>query len=127
LKLKALNAFLEGLPGSEASFPFGPGVRVSKVGGKLFALVVIEAKPLRINLKCDPEFAIALREGNPSILPGYHMNKRHWNTLVLDGGVEKSELLDLIRHSYALIVKKLTRKKQRELIALGLDPETLAN
>lgn len=91
----------------------------------MFALVVEEAKPLRINLKCDPEFAITLREDNASILPGYHMNKRHWNTAVLDGGVAKAELLDLIRHSYALIVKKLTRKKRNELIALGLDPATL--
>ncbi len=125
MKLRALNKHLDGLPGSEASFPFGPEVRVSKVGGKMFALVSVEAKPLRINLKCDPELAITLRENNPSIEPGYHMNKRHWNTIVLDGGVEKTELLDLIRRSYALIVKKLTRKKRDELIALGLDPATL--
>ncbi len=125
LKLKALKKHLDSLPGSEPSFPFGPEVRVSKVGGKMFALVVGEAKPLRINLKCDPEFAIALREGNSSIQPGYHMNKRHWNTVVLDGGVEKDELIELIWHSYALIVKKLTRKKRNELIALGLDPEKL--
>ena len=91
----------------------------------MFALVATEAKPPQLNLKCDPEFAIFLRENNPSIIPGYHMNKRHWNTIVLDGGVKKRELVGLIRDSYVLIVKKLTRKKRSELLALGLDPKTL--
>ena len=125
MKLEALQAHLDSLTGSEPSFPFGPGVRVSKVGGKMFALLVIDAEPLRLNLKCEPELALALREANPSIQPGYHMNKKHWNTLVLDEGLERDELLDLIRHSYALIVKKLTRKARAQLVAAGLDPDSL--
>ncbi len=91
----------------------------------MFALVAWELDPLDISLKCDPDEALFLRDMYTAVRPGYHMNKRHWNTIVLDGGVEKTELLDLIRHSYALIVKKLTRKKRNELIALGLDPQTL--
>ncbi len=125
MKPKALAKCLDAFPGSEASFPFGPEVRVSKVGGKMFALVATEAKPAQINLKCDPEFAVVLREGNPSIIPGYHMNKRHWNTILLDGGVEKDELVGLIHDSYVLIVKNLTRKKRSEVFALGLDPKAL--
>ncbi|MDC3379103.1 MmcQ/YjbR family DNA-binding protein [Planctomycetota bacterium] len=120
-----MTRLLDALPGSEPSFPFGPEVRVSKVGGKMFALVALEEKPLRINLKCDPEFALVLRENNASIEPGYHMNKRHWNTVVLDGGVERDEFVGLVRHSYALIVTSLTRKKRDALVKLGLDLDTL--
>jgi predicted DNA-binding protein (MmcQ/YjbR family) len=93
-------------PGAEETTPFGPDTLVYKVGGKMFALTTPDEYPARLNLKCDPERAIALRDEYESIIPGYHMNKRHWNTLVLDGGVPSRLVLELIDHSYELVAAK---------------------
>jgi predicted DNA-binding protein (MmcQ/YjbR family) len=92
-------------PGAEETTPFGPDTLVYKVGGKIFALTSPDEFPPRVNLKCDPERALELRDRYESILPGYHMNKRHWNTVVLDGSVPSELVRELVDHSYQLVVK----------------------
>ncbi len=103
------------LPQAEATTPFGPDVLVMKVAGKVFALTVPGEFPSRINLKCDPDRALELRENYDAITPGYHMNKRHWNTIQLDGSVPGVLLRELILHSYALVVGALPVARRREL------------
>ena len=95
--------------------PFGPEVLVYKVGGKMFALLTIEEVPVRMNLKCDPECALDLRDRHESIIPGYHMNKKHWNTLVLDQTLPKTLIHELIDHSYDLVFEALPKKVKAEL------------
>lgn len=92
-------------PGAEETTPFGPDYLVYKVGGKIFALTSPDEFPPRVNLKCDPERALELRDRYESILPGYHMNKRHWNTVVLDGSVPSELVRELVDHSYQLVKK----------------------
>lgn len=99
----------------EETTPFGPDVLVYKVLGKMFALCSPDEVPSRVNLKCDPERALELRDEYESIIPGYHMNKRHWNTVILDGSVPDPLLTELIEHSYALVVKGMTKKQRAEL------------
>jgi predicted DNA-binding protein (MmcQ/YjbR family) len=94
-------------PGCEETTPFGPDVLVYKVGGKLFAATAPDEFPSRVNLKCDPERAVRLREDYEGIVPGYHMNKKHWNTVMLDGSVPTKLIRDLIDHSYALVAKSI--------------------
>ena len=100
-------------PGAEGTTPFGPDVLVYKVGGKMFALAVPDDFPSRINLKCDPDRAVILRDEHDAILPGYHMNKRNWNTLVLDGSLPSSLVAGLIDHSYELVAASLPGRKRR--------------
>jgi len=95
--------------------PFGPGVLVYKVGGKMFATLGLEDEIGRTNLKCDPERSIELRADHDAILPGYHMNKKHWNTLVLDGSLKPALVRELIDHSYDLVVASLTKKQREQL------------
>lgn len=99
-------------PGAEETTPFGPDVLVYKVGGKMFALTVPDDFPARVNLKCDPERAEELREEYESVIPGYHMNKRHWNTLILNGALPSKLVRELIDHSYDLVVASLPKKKR---------------
>jgi predicted DNA-binding protein (MmcQ/YjbR family) len=88
-------------------FPFGENTLVFKTNGKIFILVSLESSPLQFNVKCDPAKAIDLREEFPeNILPGYHMNKKHWNTVIVDGGLSKKLLMEMIDHSYDLVNKK---------------------
>ena len=104
----------EAYPGSEATSPFGPGSVVYKVGGKIFALVSLEQP--RINLKCDPERSAGLRERHPAVEPGYHMNKRHWNSVYWEREALDPALLDAwIAHSYELVVASLSRARRAEL------------
>lgn len=103
------------LPQVEETTPFGPDVLVYKVGGKMFALATPEEFPHSVNLKCDPERAIDLRDRYEDIQPGYHMNKRHWNTLLLGGRLSSKLIIELIDHSYQLVVASLTRKVRAEL------------
>lgn len=93
--------------------PFGPDVLVYKVAGKMFATLGFEDEVGRMNLKCDPERALELRDEWDAIIPGYHMNKKHWNTHVLDGSVPAQLIAELIDHSYDLVIKSMT-KAQRE-------------
>jgi predicted DNA-binding protein (MmcQ/YjbR family) len=95
--------------------PFGPEVLVFKVMGKMFALTAIGAEEFTINLKCDPERAIELREQHDEIQPGYHMNKQHWNTISCEGSLTDKLLYELTDHSYELVVKSLPKKVQAEL------------
>lgn len=103
------------LPGAKETTPFGPEVLVCKVGEKMFALTAPDDFPARINLKCDPDRAIELRERYENICPGWHMNKRHWNTVTLDGSIPSKLVRDLIKHSYQLVVKGLPVKMRKEL------------
>ncbi|MDA7517776.1 MmcQ/YjbR family DNA-binding protein [Akkermansiaceae bacterium] len=93
--------------------PFGPDVLVYKVAGKMFATLGFQDEVGRMNLKCDPKRALELRDEWDAIIPGYHMNKKHWNTLVLDGSVPAQLIAELIDHSYDLVIKSMT-KAQRE-------------
>ncbi len=102
--------------GVTEGLPFGPDTLVFKVMEKMFALASLDEVPLRANLKCDPDRALELRENyEDSILPGYHMNKQHWNTLVLDGRLDPKLVFELIDHSYDLIVSGLSGKLKKEL------------
>jgi len=100
-------------PEVEESLPFGPDVLVFKARGKVFLLIPLDSHPVRFNAKCNPERAIELREAYPSIVPGYHMNKAHWNTVILDGTVPISLARELIDHSYELVTAKGNRKPGR--------------
>ncbi|MCB1210763.1 MAG: MmcQ/YjbR family DNA-binding protein [Verrucomicrobiales bacterium] len=102
------------LPGAEETMPFGPDALVYKVGGKMFAITDPDTHPPRINLKCDPERALELRDEYPGIRPGWHMNKRHWNTVHLDE-VPTALVKELVRHSYDLVVSALPKKVRAEL------------
>ena len=95
--------------------PFDDSTLVFRVCGKIFALLSLEEN-LSINLKCDPIKAIDLREQFPSVTPGYHMNKTHWNTVMLDGSIERNIIFELIDHSYLQVVEKLTQKQRNELL-----------
>jgi predicted DNA-binding protein (MmcQ/YjbR family) len=101
---KELDVYLLKLPAATIDYPFDEITRVYRVGGKMFALMSEELDPLRINLKCDPADALALRAEHEAIVPGYHMSKRHWNTLILDGSLSDELVYELINHSYQLIV-----------------------
>jgi predicted DNA-binding protein (MmcQ/YjbR family) len=89
--------------GTEETLPFGPGVLVFKVKGKAFLLWSFDAEPPRFNVKCDPELAEELRETHACVLPGYHMNKKHWNTVIIDGSVPNAQLKAWVDHSYDLV------------------------
>ena len=104
-------------PGTTEGFPFDETTLVFKVMGKMYALTNVDLFE-GINLKCDPERALELREENDGIQPGYHMSKKHWNTVSTDGRVEDSLLFELIDHSYDLVVKSLTKKLQAELATM---------
>jgi predicted DNA-binding protein (MmcQ/YjbR family) len=108
--------YLNERPGAVEDYPFGDDVAVFKVGGRVFALCALGGQPGSVSLKCDPTLAEALRDRYPAVTPGYHLNKRHWNTIELDGSVPGDELAELVDHSWELVVAKLPR---RERDALG--------
>jgi predicted DNA-binding protein (MmcQ/YjbR family) len=100
-----LRTYALSKPGAEEAMPFGETTLVFKVKGKLFLLTNIDAQPLQCNVKCDPERAIELREEYECIIPGYHMNKKHWNTIIIDGSLSNKQLREMIDHSYNLVAK----------------------
>jgi predicted DNA-binding protein (MmcQ/YjbR family) len=102
-------------PGAVEDYPFGDDAAVFKVGGKMFALVSLGPPPGSVSLKCDPDLAVELRGRYPAITAGYHLSKRHWNTVELDGSVPDEELRELIDHSYELVVAGLTRAERNKL------------
>jgi predicted DNA-binding protein (MmcQ/YjbR family) len=102
-------------PGSAEDYPFGDGAAVFKVAGRMFALVSLGPPPGSVSLKCDPRLAEDLRARYTAITPGYHLNKRHWNTVELDDSVPDEELLDLLDHSYDLVVASLTKAQRDSL------------
>src|SRR2546423_11793777 len=96
-------------PQTTEGLPFGPDVVVFKVGEKMFALASLDEVPTTANLKCDPDLALELRDRYEEVRPGYHMNKKHWNTIEIEGGIPDAELRKIIDHSYDLVVQSLPR------------------
>jgi predicted DNA-binding protein (MmcQ/YjbR family) len=103
-------------PDATEGTPFGPDVLVFKVGGKIFALASLDEVPATANLKCDPDLALELRDRYEQVTPGYHMNKKHWNTVEIESGIPDVELRKMIDHSYELVVKSLPRKAREKLL-----------
>jgi predicted DNA-binding protein (MmcQ/YjbR family) len=112
---RALRKLCLSFPGAVEEFPFGPETSVFKVGGKMFALSGLERRPLQVSLKCEPDLADQLRIAHEAIKPGYHLNKRHWNTLTLDGSLPDRMVRDLVEDSYDLVVEGLPRAKRAAL------------
>ncbi len=104
--------------GTSEKMPFGGDVLVFKVMEKMFALTSLESEEFRVNLKCDPDWSVELREEHPEIIPGYHMNKKHWNTVSFEGDLSQKMLQELVDHSYDLVVAKLTKKQKAALSEL---------
>ena len=109
------------LPGAEETFPFGAENSVFKVAGKVFALSRLDANPLRVSLKRELALAEQLREAHAAVIPGYHLNKRHWNTVIIDGSLAPDAIGDMIEDSYDLVVSKLPRNRRRALGWQGED------
>ena len=107
-----LKAACLALPGAEEDFPFGDEVSVFKVAGKMFALSDLDGSPLQLSIKCEPELAAQLRASYPAIGPGYHLNKRHWNTVTLDGSLPDQMVTDMVGDSYDLVVASLPKARR---------------
>jgi len=116
MNTETLREYCLSKPGTTESFPFGGDTLVFKVGGKIFALLATESQPTTINLKCDPERAVQLREEHTAVTPGYHMNKTHWNTVILNGSVRSADVQEWIDHSYDLVLKSLPKAVQAGII-----------
>ena len=116
---RKLRSHCLGFPGAAEEFPFSPGLSVFKVSGKVFALSRLDDRPLSVSLKCEPELAEQLRVTYPAIRPGYHLNKRHWNTVDIDGSIADRLVLDMVEDSYDLVVAGLPKRVQA---ALGWPP-----
>ena len=112
-----------GFTGAREEFPFDADNSVFKVAGKIFAISRLDGRPLRVSLKCEPELAVQLRATYPAITPGYHLNKRHWNTVVLDGSVPDDLVRDLIEDSYDLVVAGLPKREREKLRWRALSEE----
>lgn len=125
------KVYLQNKPKAFEDYPFGPEVAVYKIKGKMFATLSRSKKELGpdrvglacINLKCDPDEALALRDIFSAVVPGYHMNKRHWNTVILDGSIPVGEIERMIDRSYGLVVKSLTKADRTSLQVLFSDEE----
>lgn len=115
MDLEILRLYCIGKPAVTEGFPFDETTLVFKVMGKMFALLSLDSMPSQINLKCDPEKALELRAEYPAILPGYHMNKSHWNTLILDCSIPRQLVFDLIDHSYRLVFDGLPKKVREQV------------
>ncbi len=112
MNIETLREYCLSKPGVEETTPFGPDTVVYKVGGKVFLLTGLDSENLQFNVKCDPDKAVELREEFSCVLPGYHMNKKHWNTIVVDGSVSTRQLKEWIDHSYELVTTRLPKKKK---------------
>ena len=115
MNLEELRNYCISKNGVEETLPFGPDTLVYKVMGKVFLLTGIEYNPIQFNIKCDPEKAIELREQFSCVIPAYHMNKKHWITVISDGSLSNKLIEELINDSYNLVVNGLTRKEKDEL------------
>jgi predicted DNA-binding protein (MmcQ/YjbR family) len=109
-----------GFNGAIEDFPFGTETSVFKVDGKIFALSALRSRPLSVSLKCEPELASQLRAAHEAIVPGYHLNKRHWNTATLDGSLSDEMVRDMVEDSYDLVVAAMPRRRRE---ALGWSPD----
>jgi len=109
MNIETLREYCMARPGATESFPFDEVTLVFKVGNKIFALADMESRPTTLALKCDPERAVQLRETYTTVVPGYHLNKKHWNTITIDGSIRSSEVQGWIDHSYELVRKSLPK------------------
>ncbi len=114
MNIEQIREYCLSLQGVTEDMPFGEDTLVFRVMNKIFALVNLDGET-RINLKCEPSRAISLREEFSAIIPGYHMNKKHWNTLIMNGIIKEDLVSDLINHSYELIIESLPKSKKEEL------------
>lgn len=103
---KSVESYILSMPNAKLDYPFGEDVAVYKVSDKMFALMPENTTPVRLSLKCDPGLSVVLREKYETVLEGYHLNKKHWNTIILSGQLPWEEVQGLIRHSYDLVTKK---------------------
>ena len=110
-----LRALCLGFAGAEETYPFGPRTTVFKVRGKIFAIAALDAEPQSISLKCEPGLALQLRANHAAITPGYHLNKRHWNTVRCDGSLPERLVRDLVEDSYDLVVESLPKRVRGDL------------
>jgi predicted DNA-binding protein (MmcQ/YjbR family) len=117
MNIESLRQYCLAKKGAEEGLPFGPDTLVFKAGGKIFLLAALDAVPLRVNAKCEPDNAVLLREQYSCVLPGYHMNKQHWNTIIVDGSVPDKLLQQWIDDSYDLIVESLPKKRKQEILS----------
>lgn len=108
MNIEELREYVLSLKNVTESFPFGEDTLVFKTNHKIFLLVSLSSSPLQFNIKCDPDYAVELREQYSCILPGYHMNKKHWNTIIIDGTLTKTQLKNFIKNSYELVVGKIS-------------------
>ena len=115
MNIEEVRNYCLGKTAAEETIPFGPDTLVFKVGGKMFAAMGLDEEETRINLKCDPDRSEELRDRYPDIIPGYHMNKKHWNTVYCEREVEDEMILELIDHSYELVFKSLPKKIKEQL------------
>ena len=115
MEFETLREYVLNKRGSHEEFPFGPSVMVYKVMSKIFTIISLDESPLRINLKCDPELALHLRAAYNAVEPGYHMNKKHWNTIILDGSIPNDEIFAMIDDSYDLVIKGLKKADKLKL------------
>lgn len=116
MNYKSISKYLLDKPEAVEDYPFGPDAAVFKVKQKMFALLSVKNGVINMNLKCDPYKAAALRDVYEAVIPGYHMNKLHWNTLLLDGSIADLEVKNMIDHSYALVVNGLRKVEKNALI-----------
>ena len=115
MDIEQLQAYCLAKKGAEETLPFGPDTLVYKVAGKVFLLTGLATEVFSFNVKCDPDLALELREQYDCVKPGYHMNKKHWNTVVVDGSVPVKQLKEWIDHSYDLVVASLSKKERGNL------------
>lgn len=115
MNIEELRDYCLSLKGSTESFPFDEVTLVFKVADKMFLLTNLDG-PLSINIKCNPETAIQFREQYSSVTPGFHMNKKHWNTVMLDGTIPTPTIKEWIHQSYLLVISNLPKQKQKDLI-----------
>jgi len=115
MNVESFREYCLSKPGVTESSPFGEDNLVFKVGTKMFALLALDEVPSAANLKCDPDRALELRDRYVEVRPGYHMNKKHWNTVVIDGAIPRSELKKMIDHSYELVVQGLPKALRARL------------
>lgn len=118
MNLESLRDYCLALPGVTEELPFGPDTLVFKVMGKVFLLTGLDSAEFSFNVKCDPEKAEELRSQFSDVLPGYHMNKKHWNTVQVTGSIPNELLISFVRDSYDLVVKSLTKTLKQELAGL---------
>ena len=116
MNIENIREYCLSKPGVAETLPFGPETLVYKVGGKVFLLMGLDNIELSFNVKCEPSLALELREQYPCVIPGYHMNKKHWNTIIVDGSVSRKQLEEWIDHSYELVVNSLPRKLRDQFL-----------